>query len=97
VRGDLLKRVLSDLLTAVDGETFAYGRIMGLVQHAAGLILLVAVTVWIAATGRPSAPEWGAYLVSAGAYIAALAAASWALVSGTAATEPKQDSTEKQP
>lgn len=97
MKDDLLRRVLSDLLTAVDGETFAYGRIMGLIQHAAGLILLAAVTVWIAATGRPSAPEWGAYLVSAGAYIAALAAASWALVSGTAATEPNSESKEKRP
>ncbi|MDQ0462643.1 hypothetical protein QO010_000391 [Caulobacter ginsengisoli] len=91
-----LKRVLHDLLTAVDGETFAYGRIMGLIQHAVGMLLLAGVTVWIAATGRPSAAEWGAYLVSAGAYIAALAAASWALVSGTASTEPKP-SKEDQP
>lgn len=93
----LLKRVLSDLVTAIDGKTFAYGRIMGLVQHAAGLILLAAVTAWTAATSRPSAPEWGAYLVSAGAYVAALAAASWALVSGTAATEPKPEKTEEKP
>jgi hypothetical protein len=91
----LLQRALRDLLTAVDGETFAYGRVMGLLQHAAGMLLLVAVTVWIAATGRPTAPEWGAYLVSAGAYVAALAAASWALVSGTAHTEPKDSKEER--
>jgi hypothetical protein len=93
----ILKQLLRDLLTAVDGETFAYGRIMGLVQHALGMLLLTGLTVWIAATSRPGAAEWGAYLVSAGAYIAALAAASWALVSGTAGTEPKPPPKEPNP
>lgn len=89
MRTGFLQRVLHDLLTSVDGETFAYGRVMGLCQHAVGLVLLAGVTVWIAASSHPSAAEWGAYLISAGGYIAALAAASWALVSGTARTEPK--------
>ena len=81
-------KLVQDWLTGLDGETWALGRALGVLITLVCLALAIGVTVTVAITRQPTAPEWGAYLTGLGAFIVAVAGAAWAMIRGTNATEP---------
>lgn len=87
--GSLLDtRIVRDWLTGLDGETWALGRGLGVLIVLVDLLLAVGVTVTVGITQRPSAPDWGAYLVGLGGFIVTVSTAAWVMIRGTNATEP---------
>jgi len=81
-------RIVRDWLTGLDGETWALGRGLGVLITLVCLVLAIAVTVTVAITQRPTAPDWGAFLVGLGGFIVTTSTAAWVMIRGTNATEP---------
>ena len=83
-----LIRMINDWFTGIDGETFAIGRGLGIIMFAFGLLTGTGVTIFVAVTKHPTAPEWGSYYAGLGAFVLSVAAAAWAMIRGTNMTEP---------
>jgi hypothetical protein len=80
--------MLNDWFTGIDGETFAIGRGLGIILFAFGILTGAGVTIFVAVTKYPNAPEWGSYFAGLGAFVLAIAGAAWAMIRGTNMTEP---------
>jgi hypothetical protein len=84
-----ISRVFHDYLTSEDGKTFAIGRGMALGMFTVVLWLPVGISIWMAATIKPTAPDWAIYLGGVGTFYLTSGGAVMALVWGTKPTEPK--------
>ena len=73
-----MKKLLVDIFTGPDGETYAIGRVYSLPMLVAGLSL----PFFLIARGQTLD------LVAAGALFMGLGGAVWAMIRGTNATEP---------
>jgi len=86
--GSVGARLFKDWLTALDGETYAIGRGLGVTLFLILFLMLAGVTIFVAVTRVPSAAEWGEYMTGVAFFVGSVGATAWALIRGTAATEP---------
>ncbi len=89
---DLVRRVARHMFTAADGETYAVGRLLGVVLLVFGLIAPSAVAVYHASThDKVPMDEWISFINAMVLYIPALSGSVVGLITLTSSTEPRSD------
>lgn len=83
-----LKKMCHHYLTSSDGETYAIGRILGIILFFFGLSAPTAVAVYMMVTARPGMADWVSFIGSMTGYIPMLMAAVSGLIWVTDKTEP---------
>lgn len=85
----LLAHVAKHLFTAADGETYAIGRLLGVVLLGWGLFGPTALAIYLAGWGapRPTFADWIAYLGAMNFYVPALVASVVGLITLTIPAE----------
>ena len=84
----ILQRIAHDCLTSADGETYAVGRVLGIILFAFGLSAPTAVAVFMMATQKPGMADWVSFIGAMTGYIPMLMAAVSGLIWVTDKTEP---------
>ena len=87
---NLLSHVTKQLLTAADGETYAIGRVLGIMLMVSGLLAPTVMVLWLMYHGQMrTIEEVTEFIQTMNLYIPALTAGVVALVTLTSGTEPK--------
>lgn len=87
---DLVRHVAKHMFTAADGETYAVGRLLGVVLLLFGLAAPSAVAVYHAGTHKDvPMEEWVSFINAMVLYIPALSGSVVGLITLTNNTEPK--------
>lgn len=84
-----LETVAKHIFTASDGDTYAVGRVLGIVMLAFGLLAPTAGAIYLCFTDPPTWEDFDRLLQGMGFYLGLVAAAVVALITLTAPTEPK--------
>lgn len=82
------KKMCHHYLTSADGETYAIGRMLGLILFFFGLGAPTAVAVYSMVTGHPGMADWVSFFGAMTGYIPMLMAAVSGLIWVTDKTEP---------
>ena len=85
----MLETVAKHMFTAADGETYAIGRLLGVVLFAFGLLAPTAGVIYFLFAAPPTWAEFMALLDKAGVYLGLLVASVVGLITLTNPTEPK--------
>lgn len=83
-----IKHLIMDLVTGPDGETYAIGRILGLILFFFGLAMPTGMAIHMMMTQTPPLSEWVSFISSLAVYIPALMGGVVLLIAGSNFTEP---------
>lgn len=87
----LVALITKHVLTSADGETYAIGRVLGVLLMLWGLAAPTAACGWMMYRGQiNTVAEWIDFIGAMNLYIPALVAGVVALVTLTSSTEPRQ-------
>jgi len=85
----VLREVAKHMFTAADGETYAVGRLLGVILLVFGILAPSAVVVHMSWNRTITMDEWVQFINSMVLYIPALAGSTVGLITLTNPTEPK--------
>lgn len=85
----LLREVAKHMFTAADGETYAVGRLLGVLLLVFGILAPSAVVVHMSWGKDLTMDEWVQFLNSMVLYIPALSGSTVGLITLTSTTEPR--------
>lgn len=84
----LIAKVIKDCLTTADGESYAIGRVLGVLLFGFGLGAPTAIAIYLMVTRNPGMADWVSFIGAMTGYIPMLIGAVSGLIWVTNRTEP---------